>query len=162
MASNGDNQQLTDKQIVRLAAAISMDNMESIAEGYMDLSTETVKNIWRENRGKAEAFNRAVIRCWGNKNFEDQVQVPEVFITTRVRSTTGGFVCTGVCLLIRGYPSPGQGYHSPCGGTSVLVTGVPQSYLGVLQSQLGGTPNEGYPLVRSRLGYPTARIKVAH
>ena len=66
---------LTNRQIARLGAAISADNMESIAEGYMNIEPETVKNIWRENQGKAGAFNRAVIRYWANKNPVDQVQV---------------------------------------------------------------------------------------
>ena len=55
---------VTQRQIVRLGAAISADNMESIAEGYMDIDPETVKNLRDENRGKAEAFNRAIIRYW--------------------------------------------------------------------------------------------------
>ena len=75
MATGGKSQQLTNQQITRLAAAISADDMESIAEGYMDISPETVKNIWRENQGKAEAFNRAIIRHWANKNLADQVNV---------------------------------------------------------------------------------------
>ena len=33
---------LTNRQITRLGAAISVDNMESIAEGYMDIDPETV------------------------------------------------------------------------------------------------------------------------
>ena len=75
MASAEDSGQLTQKQIVRLAAAISVDNMASIAEGYMDISDETIKNTWRENQGKAQAFNRDIIKYWANKNPEDQIQV---------------------------------------------------------------------------------------
>ena len=58
---------MTNRQIVRLAAAISSDNMESIAEGYMDISPETVKNL-RRDASNSEAFNRDVIRDWVNKN----------------------------------------------------------------------------------------------
>ena len=69
MATSGEPAgHVTRKQIVRLAAAISADNMEAIAEGYMDISPETVKNIWRGNERKAEAFNREVLRHWTNKN----------------------------------------------------------------------------------------------
>ena len=76
MASKlGKGQLLTRKQIVSLAAAISADNMAAIAEGYMDISNETVKNLQYENRGQAEAFNREVIRLWKNQNPHDQVQV---------------------------------------------------------------------------------------
>ena len=77
MAAGGADQ-LTRRQIVRLASAISADNMESIAEGYLDVSNETLKNLWRENQGKAEAFNRDIIRYWSHKNPENQVQVREL------------------------------------------------------------------------------------
>ena len=67
---------LTKRQIVRLAAAISADNMAAIAEGYMDISNETVKNKRSEKRDNAEAFNRELIRYWVNTNSGiDHVQV---------------------------------------------------------------------------------------
>ena len=68
MATGGESGLLTNRQIVRLAAAISADDMASIAEGYMNITHETIKNLQYENRGKAQAFNRAVIRHWANKN----------------------------------------------------------------------------------------------
>ena len=69
-----DPDQLSRRQIVRLAAAISTDNMESIAEGYLDISPETVKNI-RRDTSNSEAFNRDVIGYWCHKNLDNQVQV---------------------------------------------------------------------------------------
>ena len=69
-----DSGLLTKRQIVRLAASISSDNMESIAEGYMDISPETVKNI-RRDASNSEAFNRDIIRFWANKNPDGQVEV---------------------------------------------------------------------------------------
>ena len=69
-----DNGRLTNRQIARLAASISSDNMESIAEGYMDIDTETVKNI-RRDASNSEAFNRDIIRFWANKNPDGQVEV---------------------------------------------------------------------------------------
>ena len=76
MATGGDPDQLTRKQIVRLAAAISADSMASIAEGYMDISDETIKNLQYENKGQAQAFNRDVIKHWmyGNSG-PTQIQV---------------------------------------------------------------------------------------
>ena len=74
MATGGDRGQLSPKQIVRLGAAISADNMESIAEGYMKIDPETVKNI-RRDASNSEAFNRETIRYWSNKNSTDQVKV---------------------------------------------------------------------------------------
>ena len=70
----GDSGRLTRKQIVRLAAAISADNMESVAEGYMEISDETIKNM-RRDATSSEAFNRDAIRHWMHKNPENQVQV---------------------------------------------------------------------------------------
>ena len=62
MATGGASEQLTHRQIVRLATAISDHNMAAIAEGYMDISDETIKNVKYENKGNPEAFNREIIR----------------------------------------------------------------------------------------------------
>ena len=67
---------VTRKQIVRLAAAISADNMAAIAEGYMDIDDATIKNLQYENKGQAQAFNREILRYWTNKNSgPTQIQV---------------------------------------------------------------------------------------
>ena len=62
---------VTQKQIVRLGAAISVDNMESIAEGYMDIDDVTIKNI-RRDASSSEAFNRDIIKHWLYKNPDNQ------------------------------------------------------------------------------------------
>ena len=69
--------QLTRKQIVRLAAAISADNMVAIAEGYMDIDDATIKNLQYENKDNAQAFNREIIRHWANRHPENQLEVCE-------------------------------------------------------------------------------------
>ena len=74
MASGAASEQLTRKQIVRLAAAISADHMESVAEGYMDIDSDTIKNI-RRDASNSEAFNRDVIRHWMYKNPSHQSMV---------------------------------------------------------------------------------------
>ena len=74
MATGGSGQ-LTGSQITRLAAAISAKDMKAIAEGYLKLEAETVKNIQYENGWDAEAFTRDIIRHWRNKNPGDQVEV---------------------------------------------------------------------------------------
>ena len=161
MTSNRDNQQLTPRQIVRLASAISADNMESIVEGYLDITPETVKNT-RRDASSSEAFNRDIIKYWRNKNSEDQVQVQKAFITAHVRSTTGGFVYTGVC--------PGQGYHNPCGGYlsdghggNPVLSGVylspsqevPQKRVppGQVRTRVPRSQDKGSSPVRTGLGY---------
>ena len=82
MATTGNSGEpagrVTRKQIVRLGAAISADNMESIGEGYLDINPETIRNI-RRDASNSEAFNRDVIRHWANKHHENQVQVTEFF-----------------------------------------------------------------------------------
>ena len=79
MASGRRSEQLTNRQIVRLAAAISVDNMASIAEGYMDIAPETVKYIRRDASNSGE-FNREIIRYWMNKNPGNQVEVNTLFL----------------------------------------------------------------------------------
>ena len=74
MASERKEGRLITEQIARLAAAISADNMASIAEGYMGISHETVKNI-RQDEGNSQAFNREIIRSWANKISRNQIQV---------------------------------------------------------------------------------------
>ena len=50
MATGGNAGQLTRRQIVRLAAAIAADNMESIAEGYLDLDSYREEYLARKSR----------------------------------------------------------------------------------------------------------------
>ena len=77
----GDPDQLTPQQIVRLAAAISMNNMAAIAEGYMAIDDATIKNKKSENKDDAEAFNREIIKIWRNKySGSYQVKVGELLI----------------------------------------------------------------------------------
>ena len=75
-ASNENEGYLTNRQIVRLAAAISANNMAAIAEAYMDIPSETIKNKKYENKDDAEAFNREILKYWCNKNSDNtQTQV---------------------------------------------------------------------------------------
>ena len=59
---------LTNNQIVRLAAAVSSRDMESIALGYLNIEDETIKNVKYENKDNAEVFNRGIIRRWTYQN----------------------------------------------------------------------------------------------
>ena len=74
MASKEDKQQLTRKQIVRLSASISANNMMGIAKGYMDIEA-TIQNKKFETKEDAQAFNRAIIKTWLYKNPHNQVEV---------------------------------------------------------------------------------------
>ena len=66
---------LTPRQIVRLAAAISADNMATIARGYMNIPSETIENISIKNKDDTDAFKRQILKYWRNKNPKDQVKV---------------------------------------------------------------------------------------
>ena len=66
--SSGGEKGITPRQTVRLAAAISAGNMAAIAEGYMNISDETIKNKKFENKDDAEAFNREILKYWINQN----------------------------------------------------------------------------------------------
>ena len=74
MATGGSGQ-LTGSQIARLAAAISVQSMKTLAVSYFEITEETVKNIVFDNLGDSEAANREIINQWRNKNPGDQVQV---------------------------------------------------------------------------------------
>ena len=97
-------------------------------------------------------------------------------VTARVRSTTGGYVFTAVCLfnIARGgepllhpiiLPTtgamsfPGElslrwGYPSPRQGVASSRSGVSSSRQGIPQSQAGGNPIPGGGYPSPRWGYP--------
>ena len=86
MATSEPKVRLIPRQIVRLAAVISANNMAAIVEGYMDIDEATIKNKKYENKDSAEAFNREIIKLWINKNSgTNEVQVGKVlFIQKKV------------------------------------------------------------------------------
>ena len=65
---------LTNRQIVRLAAALSTSDMETVALGYLDLDEAVLKSLKTEKRDDPEGFNREVLRRWSNMN-HGQVKV---------------------------------------------------------------------------------------
>ena len=99
---------VTRKQIVRLAAAISADNMAAIAEGYMDIDDATIKNLQYENKAQAQAFNREILRYWTNKNSgQTQIQVRKLkHKKTPVADT--------------GFLGGGRSTNSKCEGSNLL------------------------------------------
>ena len=67
---------ITNKDIARLAEAISAKNMELIAMKYLGIEWETLENLKRENKEHAQAFSREVIRKWCYMNSgPDEVKV---------------------------------------------------------------------------------------
>ena len=96
MAANRTEQRLSSPQIVGLAAAISVDKMAAIAEGYMDISSETIENLKFKNKDDADGFNREIIRCWAYKNPANQVEVMITKFTMRSHISGGRGMGGGV------------------------------------------------------------------
>ena len=75
MASN-QHGELSGTQIVRLGKEISTQAMESLAEGYLEISDARIKSLKEQHKNNVDAFNRELIRNWGQRNpGENQVQV---------------------------------------------------------------------------------------
>ena len=66
---------LTPRQVVRLAAATSAEDLTIIAESYMDIKSQTAKSMQVDNKDDIDAFKREVLEYWRDKNPDDQVQV---------------------------------------------------------------------------------------
>ena len=64
MAGNG---LLTNRQYILLSHAISGPNMESIAQGYMDLDMDIICSIRYQNMGNVAQGNKAMIQKWANQ-----------------------------------------------------------------------------------------------
>ena len=49
--------------------------MMRIAEGYMDIGPETIKNLKNDHHDDSVGFNRDIIQYWMIKNRDNQIQV---------------------------------------------------------------------------------------
>ena len=67
MATGGDCS-LTPSEIAALAAAISSNDMETIAIRYLDIGSETVGSLRDQQRSNIEAFKRDIIQRWAYMN----------------------------------------------------------------------------------------------
>ena len=69
-------QRLTDKLIAELSRNVAGGKMESLALGFLGADGDRVEALKEEHRGKAEPFNRNILRDWRNSNpVDNQVQV---------------------------------------------------------------------------------------
>ena len=75
MAMYEESDQLSGRQIVRLAGIVPRDIMESLSIKYMDTTTATVEDLRRKTRTNELEFNRSIIRSWLNRNPDNQRQV---------------------------------------------------------------------------------------
>ena len=67
--------QLTPRQIVYVAATISADDMETIAEGYMDINHQIVYDLRLNLIHSDLEFNRRILRICIEKTANRQKQV---------------------------------------------------------------------------------------
>ena len=91
MATQGDSEKLSGRQIVRLAASIPAKDMRAIARDYMNISYLTIGTLWSDSRNSL-AFNKQIIRHWIMRNPDNQVNVSNC--TIHVLST---FCTTVTC-----------------------------------------------------------------
>ena len=69
---------LTNNQYVRLSDAISGQSMETIAQGYLNIDSETIASIKQDNFYKAAPSNRDMLERWARRtenNGPDQTKV---------------------------------------------------------------------------------------
>ena len=58
---------LTNHQYMKLAEAISTHNMETIAQGYMDIDSENIAGIKQDNFYKSVPSNRDMLKRWADQ-----------------------------------------------------------------------------------------------
>ena len=75
MAEEEKGEILTNRQIMMVAAEISVTGMKIIAEEYLGLKRNVMEELMSENIGDEESFKRAVIRRLANMNYGQQVKV---------------------------------------------------------------------------------------
>ena len=69
------SEHLTLLQIVYMAATISTDDMETIAEGYLDFSHQMVSDLHSSVTSSEIEFNRRILRLWIEETPNCQKQV---------------------------------------------------------------------------------------
>ena len=60
--------QLSLQQISDIAAVTSARDMATIAEGYMDVSHETIRSLQYENKESPQKFKRQIFTTWCEAN----------------------------------------------------------------------------------------------
>ena len=76
MATWREERQLTDSQIADLARAISSEDMETVAVGFLGIDEAVIINLRKTHWKDPVAFNREVLRVWTKQNEgNEQVQV---------------------------------------------------------------------------------------
>ena len=63
-----DDGKISNRQYMKLADAISGPNMESIAQGYLDIDPDVIASIKHENLNKVNQSNVELLRRWAKKN----------------------------------------------------------------------------------------------
>ena len=73
--------QLSLQQISHIAAVISARDMATIAEGYLEISHETIRSLQYENKESPDKFKRQIFATWCKANpGKNQAQVCSRFL----------------------------------------------------------------------------------
>ena len=80
MATEQKGEILTNRQIMMIAAEISVPNIKILAQKYIGLGKTIVDELAAENIEDKETFKRAVIKRWANMNSDQQVEVSYFFL----------------------------------------------------------------------------------
>ena len=77
MAAEKKDEILTSRQIMMVAAEISVKNMKILAKEYLKLPKGLIDQLAAEveNKNDAKEFKRTILRRWANMNFQNQVKV---------------------------------------------------------------------------------------
>ena len=75
---HGTSDQLSGRQIVRLAGIVPADIMRIISEKYMGVKIETVQDLRRATGENELEFNRQIIHLWMQRNPVNQRQVCKI------------------------------------------------------------------------------------
>ena len=80
MASGG-NGRLTNIQYMKLAEAVSGHNMETIAQGYMNIDSENIAAIKQDNFYKSVPSNRDMLKRWADQPANSGTHVHKIEYT---------------------------------------------------------------------------------
>ena len=80
MAAGEASTELSQRQIARLSSRISVCDVETLAEGYMGMTAETLRDlrVRHDIETNGASYNREIFRCWAKENPGDQIKVRRV------------------------------------------------------------------------------------
>ena len=81
-----DDGRISNKQYTQLADAISGPNMQTIAQGYLDIDPDHIESIKVQNLNKVQQTNTDILRRWANKPDNSRPDQRRVSARTHART----------------------------------------------------------------------------